>query len=165
MDCSCTLSETNEREIYRELFKPRKQTGGSNPFIGIEYQKGYGFTPFIGKKRQRGYGLGNILGGFFRSIIPMVKPVLKKAAVNVGKRALKGGIEVAKNVLEGKNIKEAIKDEAKQGLFDLKNEASIAIKNKLNQNSKKNKNSTKRKSTSQKRIQSNKKQKTTNIFS
>ena len=59
---------------------------------------------------QRGYGLGGLLGGLFRSAIPL----LKKGAATVGKQALQTGMEIAEDVISGQNIKSATKRRVKQ---------------------------------------------------
>ena len=92
------------------------------PYL-VQHGRGYHLTPFMGKKHQRGYGLGNIISGLFRTVIPLVKPVLKSAARNIGKRMIKGGVSVAKNVLKGENIKRALKREAQQSMSELGSDA------------------------------------------
>lgn len=73
-------------------------------------QSGGSMNVFAGTRYQKGYGLGNILSGLFRSAVPL----LKKGAVSLGKTALKTGLNVVKDGLEGKNIKRSIKQNFKQ---------------------------------------------------
>ena len=54
---------------------------------------------------QRGYGLGGLLGGLFRSAIP----ILKKGVMAVGREALQSGIDIAQDVMSGQNVKTATK--------------------------------------------------------
>ena len=65
---------------------------------------------FSGAPLQRGHGLGNILGGLFRSALPMIK----QGAKVIGKEAVKTGVGVAADVLGGQNIKTATKQRARQ---------------------------------------------------
>ena len=61
---------------------------------------------FSGARIQRGHGLGSILGGFFRRL---VLPFVKNNAKNVLTNAVKTGMEVADDVLEGSSLKESAK--------------------------------------------------------
>ncbi len=69
-------------------------------------QVGSGIPVYRGSTTlQRGYGLGGLLGGLFRSAIPL----LKKGAKVVGKQALETGIDIAQDVMSGQNVKTAAK--------------------------------------------------------
>jgi len=61
---------------------------------------------FAGSSTQRGHGLGSILGGFFRRL---VLPLVKNNAKNMLTNAVKTGMEVADDVLEGRSLKESAK--------------------------------------------------------
>jgi len=61
---------------------------------------------FAGASIQRGHGLGSILGGFFRRL---VLPFVKNNAKNVLTNAVKTGMEVADDVLEGRSLKKSAK--------------------------------------------------------
>ena len=65
---------------------------------------------FHGARIQRGSGLGNILSGLFRRAMPF----LWKGAKFAGKTALKTGIDVAKDVIDGQDIKSAVKARTRQ---------------------------------------------------
>ena len=67
---------------------------------------------FVGTRGQRGHGLGSLLGGFFRSALPM----LKRGLATFGKHALKTGLEIANDVVEGESIKEAAKRRVPEGI-------------------------------------------------
>ena len=77
-------------------------------------QVGSGMTFYRGSPHlQRGYGLGGLLGGLFRSAIPL----LKKGAAAIGKHALQTGMEIADDVIGhvgGQNVKTAAKRRIKQ---------------------------------------------------
>ena len=92
------------------------------PYL-VQQGRGYQLTPFIGRRHQRGYGLGNIISGLFRTIIPLVKPVMKSAAKSIGRRMLKGGVNVARNMAKGESLKKALKREGAQGMSDLSSSA------------------------------------------
>jgi len=61
---------------------------------------------FAGARFQRGHGLGSILGGFFRRL---VLPFVKNNAKNVLTYAVKTGMEMADDVLEGRSLNESAK--------------------------------------------------------
>lgn len=68
-------------------------------------QVGNGLPVFRGARVQKGHGLGNVLGGLFRSAMPL----LKKGVKSLGKEALRTGVEIAGDVLDGRSIKQAAK--------------------------------------------------------
>ena len=73
-------------------------------------QTGAGMPVYRGSTGlQRGYGLGGLLGGLFRSAMP----VLKKGAMAVGREALQSGIDIAQDVMRGQNVKTAAKKRIK----------------------------------------------------
>lgn len=88
------------QDAFYENYYLRQVGGGGLPVYQAPYfQKGYGI------RYQRGHGLGGILGGLFRSALP----VLKQGAKAVGNELLKGGIGVINDVAQGKNAKQAVK--------------------------------------------------------
>jgi len=68
---------------------------------------------FSGARIQRGHGLGSILGGLFRCL---VLPFVKSNAKNVLTNAVKTGMEVADDVLEGRSLKESAKRRVPAGI-------------------------------------------------
>ena len=68
-------------------------------------QVGHGLPVFHGSSAQRGHGLGNILGALFRSAVPL----LKRGAKTLGKEALRTGVEIVGDVVEGRSIRDAAK--------------------------------------------------------
>ena len=62
---------------------------------------------FSGARIQRGHGLGSILDGFFRRL---VLPFVKNNAKNVLTNAVKTGMEVADDVLEGRSLRSLPRD-------------------------------------------------------
>lgn len=81
-------------------------------------QVGSGLPIFVGSRGQRGHGLGSVLGGLFRSAVPMVK----KGLASLGKNAIRTGLSIATDVLEGKNAGEAAKSRLAQGIKNLVDE-------------------------------------------
>ena len=73
-------------------------------------QAGGGDHYFRGSPVQKGYGLGDILGGLFRSALPMIK----QGAKMLGKEALKTGVGIAADALDGQNVKMAAKNRVRQ---------------------------------------------------
>ena len=72
-------------------------------------QAGRGYPVYAGRRYQRGHGLGSILGGLFKSAVPL----LKKGAKALGKEALRTGLNVAADTLEGGNVGESLKRQTK----------------------------------------------------
>ena len=92
----------------------------------LAYQEHYGrgLPTFQGDVIQDGYGLGNIIGGLFRSLIPLatkhIVPVLKRTAGAAGKSLLRSGANVAKDViLERRGLKSSVKRHGQTSLQDL----------------------------------------------
>ena len=86
------------RDLYEEYYS--RQNGGEIPV-------------FAGRRFQRGHGLGSILGGFFRRLVlPFFKTHGKRMLAN----AVKTGMEVADDVLEGKSVKDSAKSRIPAGI-------------------------------------------------
>ena len=68
-------------------------------------QVGRGFPVFQGARTQKGSGLGGILGGLFKSALPLIK----QGAKTLGREALRTGVELAQDAIEGKDIRSAAK--------------------------------------------------------
>ena len=67
------------------------------------HQAGKGYPVYAGSRYQRGHGLGSIFGGLIKAAMPL----LKKGAKTLGREALKTGLDIVGDAVEGKNIKEA----------------------------------------------------------
>jgi hypothetical protein len=85
------------RAMYEDYYS--RQNGGEMPV-------------FTGARTQRGHGLGNILSGLFRKIFPFIKQNAKM----VGTRALKTGMEIADDVLEGRSFKDSLTTRVPRGI-------------------------------------------------
>ena len=75
-------------------------------------QSGNGLPVFVGSRGQRGHGLGSLLGGLFRSAMPLIR----RGLAAFGKQALKTGLEIANDVTEGQAVKESAKRRVGQGI-------------------------------------------------
>ena len=71
-------------------------------------QRGGQLPVYYGRSMQRGYGLGGIFRGLLRSAVPL----LKRGAQNVGRQALRSGMDLAHDVLNGQGVKRAAKRRA-----------------------------------------------------
>lgn len=80
------------------------QRGRGLYFEGMPYQRGYGI--------QRG-------GGFFRSILRYLMPSLKSAGKALVSEGLSTGSRILGDLSEGKDLKESIVQEGKQGVKNL----------------------------------------------
>ena len=88
-----------------------------------QQQRGLGVPLFQGSRLQRGHGLGNILSGFFRSALPM----LKRGLAFFGKQALRTGAQIANDVADGESFTESTKkrvSERIKGVFNPENFSS-----------------------------------------
>ena len=76
-------------------------------------QNGGEIPVFAGRRFQRGHGIGNVLGGFFRRLVlPFFKTHGKRMLTN----AIKTGMEMADDVLEGQSLKESAKKRVPAGI-------------------------------------------------
>ena len=83
-------------------------------------QKGGHLPAFHGVQSQRGYGLGGIFKGLFRWAMPYIR----QGAKMLGKKALKTGVNVAQDVIEGKDIKATVSKRVEQALGDITSQNS-----------------------------------------
>ena len=63
-------------------------------------QAGRGYPVYVGTRYQRGHGLGSIFGSLFKSAVPL----LMRGAKTLGCEALKTGLNLASDVMEGQNV-------------------------------------------------------------
>lgn len=104
-------------------------------FVGSEIQKGYGFgkIPHV----QVGHGFGGLFSKFFDFVKPYLKkakdfaiPLLKSGAETVGKEVVKTAAEIAKDVLDGKNLKESAKQHFTSSVDNLASKAEQVMSGK-----------------------------------
>ena len=88
-------------------------------------------TVFRGPMYQQGYGLGGYFKRFFRWIIPIAEqhllPHIKSGAETLGKQAVQTISDIAKDSINGRNIKESSKEHFDTAINNLKEK----IENKL----------------------------------
>lgn len=87
-------------------------------------QAGGAFPVYAGSRYQRGGGIGSFLGGIGRRILPF----LAKGAKVLGKEALRSGINVAADALEGRNISDSIRERAAESKEVLREKAVRKLK-------------------------------------
>jgi len=75
-------------------------------------QSGNGLPVIMGYSGQRGHGLGSLLSGLFRRAMPL----LKGGLATFGKHALKTGLEIANDVVEGDTLKASAKRRVPEGI-------------------------------------------------
>ena len=117
-------------------------------------QSGNGIPVFSGGRGQRGHGLGSLLGGLFRSAMPMIK----RGLATFGKHALKTGLEIANDVASGESVKQSAKRRIPQSI-----KRFAASHNVINQTGSGRKR-TKRRKKSRSSKRSNKRRKFNDIF-
>ena len=59
-------------------------------------QSGYGLPVFYGQRTQRGHGIGNIYGGLFRTVFPLIK----RFAPVIGRKALQTCVQITSDVVK-----------------------------------------------------------------
>ena len=87
------------------------------------HQAGKGYPVFAGRRYQRGHGLGNIFEGLFKAAMPL----LKKGAKTLEREALKTGLNIARDVVQGRNIKQAAKSRLKSSGENLLQKATDTV--------------------------------------
>jgi hypothetical protein len=73
------------------------------------HQAREGYPVFAGRRYQRGHGLGSIFGGPFKAAMPL----LKKGAKTLERGALKTGLNIVGDVVQGRTIKQAAESQLK----------------------------------------------------
>ena len=62
---------------------------------------------------------GDGLGGLLRRLFTPLMPIIKQQAKIIGKKALKSGLNLGKDILEGQNVKQAGKQRLKEFATDV----------------------------------------------
>ena len=115
-----------------------EQAGGNyNYFKGSQFQQGYGIG---GVFPQQGNGLGGLFRKFASWVVPILKkyaiPVLNSGANAVAKEAVDSVSKVAKDLLQGVNVKEALNNRLSKSVDNLREK----VENRLEGNGIKRKN-------------------------
>lgn len=108
-----------------KTIKRRPCCDRSSPLYDDYYvtQAGSGLPVFVGARTQKGHGIGSILGGLFRSAVPLIK----KGVSTLGKQALRSGVEFAGDLLQGKSAREAAVERSKEAAGNLLNKATSFV--------------------------------------
>ena len=101
----------------------------NNPYVRFYLdQQGRRMSVFRGSPWQMGHGQkGYGLGGLFRSVARSVMPLVKSGAKALGNIALNSVVNFASDVLAGKNVKQAPKARALEGVNTAKTKAAQRI--------------------------------------
>lgn len=103
----------------------RSQAGGNyNYFKGSQFQQGYGIGGF---SVQQGNGLGGMWKKFASWVVPIMQkyavPTINSGANAVAREALDSASKVAKDLISGVNVKEALNKRLSQSIDNLKDKA------------------------------------------
>ena len=105
----------------------------NNEYKHFYEQTGAGSIPiFAGQKNQVGYGIGSIFGNILKAALP----VIKQGAKSLGKTALKTGLNIAKDSLQGEKFKDAVKSNLKKAGKEVVYNSLDSIDKKLSGNKK-----------------------------
>ena len=135
-----------------------------NPHYKTYYEnQAGGLLPyFSGKTVQKGYGIGSI---FSKLVKGDIKPMLQQGARTVGKELLNTGASFISDVLSGKNLKEAAKDNLISGAKNLFSTLHTSVVNPKKRSTVSKESSTKRKASKQRSHPNKKRKRVTDIFS
>ena len=129
-----------------------------------QFGGGSNYPVFRGLPYQRGGGIGSI----FRTVLRFLIPLGKEAGAAIGRQGLESTSRVLSNVLEGKDVKQALKEEGRSGLKNLLNKAADRVGQMGSGRGKRRKHINKQKSSSTKKSMSKKRtnqtKKSTKIF-
>ncbi len=79
---------------------------------------------FVGYRFQRGgLAFGSLISGVFKKLLP----VLKSAGKSLGKEALKTGMNVASDILQGNNVADSFETRGKQAAAHLLKKGNRAL--------------------------------------
>ncbi|MCP4652599.1 MAG: hypothetical protein GY858_04365 [Candidatus Omnitrophica bacterium] len=95
-------------------------SGGKQWEQFFQYQEGAGFH---GDPYQRGFGLASIFSGIFRKVLP----IAKTAGKSLPKQALNTGLNVASDVIEGRDIGESLEEHGRQSAANLIRRSHAAL--------------------------------------
>ena len=94
-------------------------------------QTGGGDHYFKGTTYQRGHGLGGLFGRLFRAAVPLFKntvsPLLKRGAKAMAREALKTGVGVANDLLDGGSFQNSLERRGKLAARHLMNRGAAKM--------------------------------------
>ena len=86
---------------------------------------------YRGSPNQRGYGLGGSFRRFFSWIVPIFKthalPVIKSGLKEVGKTAISTAADVAKDLTNGRELRETLVERVNNAVDEIKNKAEKSL--------------------------------------
>lgn len=112
------INSNNDLNSYHDFFKDSIGKGSGKFYGGIgevyksssRYQKGYGLLGVSQNNyAKQGEGIGSMLSNLWRMAFPMIKTGAQK----LGSAALDVATNVASDVIQGKDLKEATKEHLK----------------------------------------------------
>jgi hypothetical protein len=110
-----------EKIDWDVLLKSARLKGPEGDFA---FQFGGGsYTIFHGTPYQRGAGIGAL----FKSLIRYLVPIGKNIGTAIGRQGLETGSKILSGVLEGKALKDALKEEGQTGLQSLLQKAATSL--------------------------------------
>jgi hypothetical protein len=74
---------------------------------------------YAGPLVQQGHGLGGLFASLFRTLAPVVKPMLKRGANAVAREALHAGSRIAGDLLEGHGLRDSLQTRSKEAASNL----------------------------------------------
>ena len=77
---------------------------------------------------QRGAGFGGRFISLFKKVFQVARPVLIKAGKQLGKAALKSGVNISKDIIAGKSAKESVKQRLHEGASELTDKFEEKVK-------------------------------------
>ena len=111
--------------MVRVRYTPNQQALNSY----YAHQTGNGYSGvFRGPVYQRGHGLGGLFGRLFRAAVPVFKstvaPALKRGAKAIAREALRTGVGVATDALDGQNALHSLDKHSRAAAKSLINQGS-----------------------------------------
>ena len=102
------------------MLKKKKQY-----YLDQAKQKGFNLPAFHGARIQRGYRLGSILRGLFHW--PWAVPYLNRVLEWLVKKRYKTGVNIALDVMDGKQLKRTVGKRDKQAISELASQKSSQV--------------------------------------
>lgn len=92
------------------------------------------YSVYRGAYMQKGYGLGGVFQKFFKWIVPVFQdhalPALERGAKSVGRETLSSIANIAKDVVEGRNLKDSVQEHTNSAIDNLKDKIENKLKGK-----------------------------------
>ena len=90
--------------MFEQYYQNQLMKGGGDVFQGAIYQRGYGSRRFHG-----GFGLG----GVFKTLLRVAKPLVREVGKTLKKEAMSSGVKLLTDTASGHNPKTALKTRLK----------------------------------------------------